>query len=83
MGEDLARIRAEAIRALSQVPDWELTATKWEQLRGMLDTLAAAAGEADADAIALATTDLELAGPMRITPIGAAGIRREPAPSMS
>ncbi len=80
MSDDLARIRADAVRTLSHVPRWELSPARWELLGAMLDTLAAAAAEADADAIALATADLELAGPMRITRIGAARTDRQEAP---
>ncbi|ACU75424.1 hypothetical protein Caci_6578 [Catenulispora acidiphila DSM 44928] len=76
MSEDLAQIRAEAVRALSHVEYWELTPARWELLAGMLDALAAAPAD-DVDAIAVATADLELAGPMRITPIGAGNTRPE------
>ena len=80
MSDDLAQIRADAVWTLSQVLRWELSAARWDLLGGMLDALADAAAEADADAIAVATADLELTGPMRITPIGAAGTDWHEAP---
>jgi len=81
VSEDLAQIRTEAVRALSHVEYWELTPARWELLAGMLDGLAAAAPAGDVDAIAVATADLELAGPMRITPIGAGSRPAEAGPT--
>jgi hypothetical protein len=78
MSDDLALLRADAVRTLSHVLHWELTPARWELLGGMLDALDAATAEADA--LAAATADLQLAGPMRITPIGAPRVERRPAP---
>lgn len=81
MSEDAATVREEAVWTLSQVLRWELSATRWDRLGAMLDALGDAVAEAEPDAIAAATADLELAGPMRITPISAPGAEpREPPP---
>ncbi len=80
MSDGPAQIRADAVSTLSHVLRWELTAARWDLLGGMLDALAAAAAESDADALAVATADLELAGPMRITPIGPGSAQRREAP---
>lgn len=70
--DDNAEIRAEALYALSDAFRWKLAEERWQEIHGVLAWMAAALDSGDAAAFAEATNHLELAGPLRITPIAAA-----------
>jgi hypothetical protein len=69
---EAAGIRAEALEALSDAFAWKLADARWQEIRQILDSMAAALQAGDVDALSAATAHLELAGPLRIIPIGAA-----------
>jgi hypothetical protein len=50
---------------------WELTEVRWNQLTETIDIAIAAHASGDMDALQDATIQLEVAGPVRITRIGA------------
>lgn len=58
---------------------WELSPARWDGVAGMLDALAAEVADSDLSNLAAATRQLELAGPVRITRIGA--VPTEPPPA--
>jgi hypothetical protein len=60
----------ETVAVLQQVANWELAASRWDRVSGVLDAMQAALGSEDAEALAAAVIDLELAGPVRIVRIG-------------
>lgn len=70
--DDNAEIRAEALDALSDALRWKLADRRWQEIHGVLAGMATALESGDMAAFAEATAHLELAGPLRITPIGAA-----------
>ena len=67
MDDEQAR---EAAAVLRHVADWELAPSRWDLVDGLLDAMEAALDSGDAEALAAATADLELAGPVRIVRIG-------------
>lgn|SRR5512146_2492949 len=70
--DDIAEIRAEALDALSDAFRWKLAEERWQEIHGVLARMASALESGDVAALAEATAHLELAGPLRIVPIGAA-----------
>jgi hypothetical protein len=70
--QEIAGVRAEALEALSDAFAWKLADARWQEIRRILDSMAAALKAGDVNALAEATAHLELAGPLRIIPIGAA-----------
>src|SRR5689334_11872934 len=68
---DTASVRAEALDVISDVLSWRLAGTRWVAIEQVLAAMDAALAAGDVTALATATTDLELAGPVRITRIGA------------
>jgi hypothetical protein len=71
-GPDLSELRAEALDVLSDVRFWQVSEARWGEITRALEAVKAAVENGDATALADATADLELAGPLRITPIGPA-----------
>lgn len=69
---DNAEIRAEALDALSDASRWKLADERWQEIHGLLARMASAMESGDVAALAEATAHLELAGPLRIIPIGPA-----------
>jgi hypothetical protein len=69
---------AEALDAVIQAQGWRLSEARWQAIDQLLDAMDAAVEADDPGALAVATLHLELAGPLRITPIGAAPVG--PAP---
>jgi hypothetical protein len=65
-------VRAEAVVVISDALQWRLTAARWQAIEELLAAMDAALAADDLEALAAAITDLELAGPVRITRIGAA-----------
>ena len=68
---DTASVRAEALDVISDARSWRLAGTRWAAIEQVLAAMDAALAAGDVTALATATTDLELAGPVRITRIGA------------
>lgn len=64
-----ALIRDDALNILRDILEWKLSKVRWETVAVLLDTMAA--DPADLDAVSAVTTKLEMAGPVRITRIGA------------
>jgi hypothetical protein len=64
--------RAEAAELLADVLDWRLPANRWAEVGQLVSVLAAASAEDSAVALREAMMELELAGPVRVTRIGAA-----------
>jgi hypothetical protein len=62
----------ETVDVLRQVADWELAPPRWERVSVLLDAVQAALSSGDAEALAAALIDLEMAGPVRIVRIGSA-----------
>jgi hypothetical protein len=67
---DVAEFRAEALDVLSDAFQWLLAETRWQAIEQILTAMDAAVETGDTAALAAATADLELAGPLRIIPIG-------------
>jgi CATRA-associated small protein len=68
---DTGSVRAEALDVISDALSWRLAGTRWAAIEQVLVAMDAALAAGDVTALATATTDLELAGPVRITRIGA------------
>jgi hypothetical protein len=69
---DIAIVRSEALDVLSDASLWQLAGARWQAIDEILTTMDAALARGDMDAFAVATANLELAGPLRIVPIGSA-----------
>jgi hypothetical protein len=69
---EIDEIRSEALAALSDAFSWKLAEARWQEIHRVLAVMAAALESGDLDALATATAHLELAGPLRIVPIGPA-----------
>jgi len=67
---DITAIESEALDALSDAAAWQLAEARWQAIERILVAMDAALASGDVDALAAATADLELAGPLRIIPIG-------------
>jgi hypothetical protein len=63
--------KADALDVLNDLLEWQLAAQRWERVERIVDALAEALAAGDADALREATAELEVAGPVRITRIGA------------
>jgi hypothetical protein len=73
-----AAARGDALDALLDASQWDLTETRWVAIEQILDAMQAALASGDRDAFVAATTDLELAGPFRIIRIGAGPVKPPP-----
>lgn len=58
--------RDEALAALSDVPEWILSAARWEQVREAIANMTAAVSAASPDDLWQTTSVLELCGPLRV-----------------
>ena len=65
---DALDVRAEALDVISDALQWRLVAQRWHAIEEVLAAMDAALAANDLQALAAATADLELAGPLRITP---------------
>jgi hypothetical protein len=68
---DTEDVRAQALEVLSDTFSWKLAEERWPEIGRVLVTMAAAVETGDMAALDAATARLELAGPLRIIPIGA------------
>lgn len=66
-----AEARTEALDVVSDALQWRLNETCWQSLEEILAAMDAALAASDIAALVAATADLELAGPVRLTRIGA------------
>lgn len=66
-----AGTRTEALDVISDALQWRLADARWAAIEEVLAAMDAALSANDTEALAAATADLELAGPVRITRIGA------------
>jgi hypothetical protein len=69
---EIDEIRSEALAALSDAFSWKLADERWQGIYRVLAAMAVALESGDVDALEAATAHLELAGPLRIIPIGPA-----------
>jgi hypothetical protein len=70
-GTAAAEVRAEALDLLQDALEWQLAEGRWQAIEHTLIAMDAALAANDLAALTAATADLELAGPLRITRIGA------------
>ena len=68
---DVADVRAEALNVVSDALQWRLVDARWQAIEQLLIAMDAAVQAGNLEALAAASADLELAGPLRITRIGA------------
>jgi hypothetical protein len=73
-------VRAEALSVISDIKQWQLTDARWQAIDQMLAAVAAALETDDPEALAAAIAELELAGPVRLTRIGAPPVVPPPPP---
>ena len=71
---NVAEVRAEALDVVSDALKWQLAQTRWQAIEQVLIAMDAALTAGDIDALASATAELELAGPLRIIRISATPI---------
>ena len=71
--------RAEALDVVSDVLQWQLHEARWRPLEQVLAAMDAAVAAGDTAGLMAATANLELAGPLRVTRIGAAPVVPAPA----
>ena len=76
--DERAAVSQDALSVLHDVLEWQLSGTRWEGIAGSVEALAASLSTGDLAAAREAVIQLELAGPVRITRIGA--LPTEPAP---
>lgn len=68
---DTGSVRTEALDVLSDALSWRLAGPRWATIEQVLAAMDAALAAGDVAALATATAGLELAGPVRVTKIGA------------
>lgn len=76
--EDFAEVRHDALSVLPDVLSWRLSTARWEAIAGGVEALAAYLDLGDLAGAREIVIQLELAGPVRITRIGA--VPQEPPP---
>lgn len=77
--DDLAEVRRDALSVLRDVLGWRLSAARWEGIAGSVEALAASLELSDLAAAEGMVIQLELAGPVRVTRIGALPTQPPPA----
>lgn len=77
---DAAGVRAEALDVISDALQWRLSDARWQAIEPVLVAMSAALAADDPGALTAATADLELAGPTRVTRIGAIPVVAPPQP---
>jgi len=76
--DERATVSQDALSVLRDVLEWRLSDVRWEGIAGSVEALTAGLSTGDLAAAREAVIQLELAGPVRITRIGARPT--EPAP---
>jgi hypothetical protein len=74
------QIRQEALSVLRGMRLWKLPHTRWEAIAGILASMTAELEAGNLDAVAEATVQLEIAGPVRLDWIGAPPAEEPPPP---
>jgi hypothetical protein len=77
---DVVDVRAEARDVVGDALLWRMNDARWEAIAQVLAAMDEALAAGDLDALAAATADLELVGPLRITRIGATPVVPPPPP---
>jgi hypothetical protein len=77
---EVVDVRAEALDVVAGARRWQTTEARWQAIAQLLAAIEAAVTAGDADALAAATADLELAGPLRIRKIGTIPVVPAPEP---
>jgi hypothetical protein len=72
--------RADAVAVLLDVLEWQLVPQRWKWVEQLVDSFADALAGGDVAAMREATAELELAGPVRVTRIGATPLVAVPEP---
>lgn len=80
MSDHAVRNEKDALAVLQDLLEWELSAARWDGVARILDALADSLELGDLYTLAKATTQLEVAGPVRIVRIGAASSEPPPPP---
>lgn len=70
-GDAVAEVKLAALSVLTDVLQWRLPQTHWTRVTEIVQSIDKALSAGDPAALQAATIDLELAGPIRITRIGA------------
>jgi hypothetical protein len=78
--DDLAEVRRDALSVLRDMLGWRLSTARWEAIAGSVEALAAYLDLGDLAAARDIVIQLELAGPVRITRIGAVPAQPPPPP---
>lgn len=76
--DDVTEVRRDALSVLQDVLNWHLSSARWDGIADSIEALTASLGLGDIAAVQETVIQLELAGPVRITRIGA--VPTEPAP---
>jgi hypothetical protein len=79
-GWESGDLRAEALDVISDALTWQLVDESWKAIERVLIAMDEALAADDSQALAAATADLELAGPVRITRIGSTPVVPPPQP---
>lgn len=70
-GGAAAEVRLAALDAVTDALEWELPAARWQRVDDLVRAIGDALSAQDLTALDAATIELELAGPVRITRVGA------------
>jgi hypothetical protein len=73
-------VQTEALEAVQDALQWQLAESRWQAIEEILTTMETAFINGDREALEAATVHLEMAGPLRITRIGATPIVPPPPP---
>lgn len=73
-------LRSDVLDLLSDAVQWRLPAARWEGVEELVQALHDALSEGDLAKLEAALGDLELAAPLRITPIGGEQTTQAPPP---
>lgn len=78
--EDLEEVRQDAVSVLQDMLGWRLSTARWDAIAGSVEALATYLDVGDLAAAQDIVIQLELAGPVRITRIGAVPSQPPPPP---
>ncbi|GGM40524.1 CATRA conflict system CASPASE/TPR repeat-associated protein [Dactylosporangium sucinum] len=71
---------ADALAVLGDVPEWRLPAERWPHITRLVQAMADAVAAGDSTALDAATARLEVASPIRVTPLGSEPVVPPPSP---
>jgi hypothetical protein len=78
MSDRLSQLKDDAVNVLQDALLWELSPSRWEGITAILQALETDLADEDVEALAEVVAQLELAGPVRITSIGAPPVAPPP-----